>query len=141
MTAKAPPAGYQPIVSENPFGKAVGPIFEKIEGEGWVRGFRVEDKHTNRAGIAHGGVLMTFADIVMSQAVYKLSPGMFVTAQMSCQFISPAILDAWVEGRAEVVRRTSDLAFVEGRIVSQGKPVMTASGLFKILKAPRPVSR
>lgn len=127
------PKGFEPIKSENPFGQAIGPLFEKNEGEGWVRGFKVEAKHTNRANIAHGGVLMTFADIVLARAVMDVAPLPFVTAQMSCQFIAPALLGAWIEGRGKVSRRTRDLVFVSCELTSGPTPVMTATGLFKVL--------
>lgn len=128
-----PPAGYEPIKSENPFGAAVGPLYEKKEGEGWVRGFRVENKHTNQGGIAHGGVLMTFADIVMARAVLDVADLPFVTVQMNAQFTAPARLGAWVEGRGFVTRRTKALAFVRCEIEVEGNPVLASSGIFKIL--------
>lgn len=127
------PEGFEAIKSENPFGQAVGPIFEKKEGKGWVRGFRVEEKHTNRAGVAHGGVLMTFADIVLSRAVLGVAPLPFVTAQMNCQFVSPALKGAWVEGRGKVTRRTRDLVFVSSELKSGPTPVLVATALFKLL--------
>ena len=132
-----PPEGFEPIVSENPFGKAVGPIYEKRDGETkgdqWVRGFLVEEKHTNRVGVAHGGVLMTFADIVLATAVLAATKTPIATIQLNTQFISPARLGAWIEGRAVVTRHTKALAFVKGEITSSGKPVADVSGIFKIL--------
>lgn len=124
---------FEAIISENPFGQAVGPILEKKDGEDWVRAFRVEEKHTNRAGVAHGGVLMTFADIVLARAVLDVAPLPFCTAQLSCQFIAPALLGAWIEGRGKVTRRTRDLVFVGCEITSGPTPVMTATALFKLL--------
>lgn len=126
-------ADFEAIISENPFGQAVGPILEKKDGDDWVRGFLVEEKHTNRARIAHGGVLMTFADIVLARAVIEVAPLPFVTIQMSCQFISPALLGAWIEGRAKVTRRTRDLVFVSCEITAGPTPVLTATALFKML--------
>lgn len=127
------PKGFEPIISENPFGKAVGPIFEKSDKEGWVRGFHVEEKHTNKAGIAHGGVLMTFADIVLARAVFEVAELPFATAQMNCQFVAPGLKGAWIEGRGKVIRRTRDLVFVECDITSGPTPVMKATGIFKVL--------
>ena len=127
------PEGFEPIISENPFGQAVGPLFEKKDDDSWVRGFRVEEKHTNQGGIAHGGVLMTFADIVMARAVLGVADLPFVTAQMNAQFTAPAKLGAWVEGRAHVSRRTKDLAFVSCEVIAEGVPVLISTGIFKIL--------
>ena len=127
------PEGFEPIISENPFGQAVGPLFEKKDDDSWVRGFRVEEKHTNQGGIAHGGVLMTFADIVMARAVLDVADLPFVTVQMNAHFTAPARLGAWVEGRGFVTRRTKDLAFVRCEIEVEGNPVLASSGIFKIL--------
>lgn len=127
-----PPAGFKPIISENPFGKAVGPILERRKDGSWVRGFIVEKKHTNRAGVAHGGVLLTFADIILATAVLEITKQPIATVQINAQFISPALLGAWVEGRAEVTRRTKDLAFIKGSITSGNKPVMNVMGIFKL---------
>ncbi len=126
-------ADFEAIVSENPFGQAVGPILEKTDGDDWVRGFLVEEKHTNRARIAHGGVLMTFADIVLARAVLEVAPLPFATVQMSCQFVSPALLGAWIEGRGKVTRRTRELVFVSCELTSGPTPVLTATGIFKTL--------
>ncbi len=128
-----PPEGFRPIISENPFGKMVGPIFEKKNRKNWVRAFRVEEKHTNRAKIAHGGALMTFADIVLATAVWEEVQAPFVTVQMDSQFVSPARVGAWVEGRATITRRTTDLVFVHGLLSASEKPVLSVSGIFKIL--------
>lgn len=128
-----PPEGFQPIISENPFGQAVGPIFEKKEKDAWVRGFRIEEKHTNRAKIAHGGALMTFADIILATAVWEELQAPFVTIQMESQFVSPARIGDWVEGRAAITKRTKDLVFVNGLLSAAEKPVLSVSGIFKIL--------
>lgn len=132
MTEKIP-EGFRPIISENPFGKAVGPIYEKTGKDGWVRGFLVEEKHTNRGGFAHGGVLMTFADIVLATAALEVADLPFVTIQMNSQFVAPAHLGFWIEGRGRVTRHTKDLVFVNAELSADGKPVMAASGIFKIL--------
>jgi uncharacterized protein (TIGR00369 family) len=134
MSAKSViPPGFHPIHSENPFGTLVGPIYEKRDGAGWVRGFAVREALTNRAGVVHGGMLMTFADILLSRAVLDAAKPPFATIQLESKFISPALNGAWVEGRARVLRATRELVFAEGTIASLGKPVMAVSGIFKIL--------
>jgi len=129
----APPAGFLPIISENPFGKMIGPVYERRSGDDWVRGLYIEDKHTNRAKIAHGGVVMTFADIVLATAVWEQIKKPFVTIQMDTQFIAPARLGAWIEGRASISKITRELAFVNGELTSGPSPVASVSGIFKIL--------
>jgi uncharacterized protein (TIGR00369 family) len=127
------PPGFKPIPSENPFGAAAGPVYEKTGKGGWVRGCRIEKRHTNRAGVAHGGMLMTFADIVLARAVADVAKGPFATIEIEAKFVSPAVEGAWIEGRARVLRATREVAFVEGSVVSKGNAVLAVSGVFKFL--------
>ncbi|MGF1606651.1 MAG: PaaI family thioesterase [Rhodothalassiaceae bacterium] len=127
----APPPGFAPIRSSNPFGKANGPIYHREDEAGWARGFRVEDKHCNAGRVAHGGMLMTFADILLAQAVLKQTPPPFVTLRLVSDFVAPAPLGAWVEGTARVIRSTREIVFVEGMVFADGAPSLNVSALFK----------
>jgi len=132
MIAKAnPPKGFQPIVSTSPFGWENGPMFETQEGESWARGFRVMEKHTNVAGMCHGGMLMTFADIFLSRAVMDVAPFPFVTVRLTTDFIGPAKLGDWVEGTAIARGAGNKLVAVSGEIYTEQSIVGTVSGLFK----------
>lgn len=134
VTQANAPEGFTPIISSNPFGAHIGPIFEKIEGDGFVRAIRVSDKHLNSGGVAHGGVLMTFADIVLGQAMLNATGGgPAVTVRLVSDFIAPAKDGVWVEGRAEVSRAGKTLIFVSGALTVEGKTIFTAQGTFKPL--------
>ena len=128
---RTPPEGFEPIVHSNPFGAHIGPIYEREQNGDFWRGFYIAKKHANSAHIAHGGVLMTFADIVLARAVMRETNGMAVTVRMTCDFLAPARLNAWVEGTAKVSRSTKSLVFVDGTLSVAGKPVFSAQGLFK----------
>ncbi len=54
---------------------------------------------------------------------------------MSCDYLAPAPLGAWVEGRAEVVRITRNLLFAQGLATADGEPCLRANGIFKITSA------
>lgn len=132
---KSIPAGFEPIVSSSLFGGRNGPVYEKtLDGGDWVRGFLAEDKHGNAGGFVHGGMLMTFADIFISRAVLEVAEPPFVTLRMGCDFISPAFIGSWVEGRAQVTKRGREIIFLEGRITSRDKVVMNVTSQFKILR-------
>ncbi len=103
-----------------------------MDGE-WVRAFRIEEHHTNAAGIVHGGMLTTFADIVLAQAGLREVGGPILTVRMVTDFVATGKLGAWVEGTARVRRRTRTLVFVEGELRASGRVLMAASGVFKIL--------
>ncbi|MCK5574452.1 MAG: PaaI family thioesterase, partial [Sphingomonadales bacterium] len=126
------PEGFEALPRYNPFGTLTGPLYEMRQDDGsWVRGFRVEEKHTNRMKVAHGGMLMNFADMVLGCAVMDQNHGGFVTIRMTTDFVSPALLGSWVEGSAEVQDVDNGVFTVKGEITSRGKTVLNISGLFK----------
>ncbi len=124
------PAGFAPITHSAAFGAMIGPIYERTDAEGFVRAFRVEERHTNGRGVLHGGMLMTFADIVLAQAGFVAGAGPAATVRMAIEFVAPGRLGEWVEGRAQVSRRTRSLIFARGEISVDDRLLMTASGLF-----------
>jgi uncharacterized protein (TIGR00369 family) len=135
LNPKSVPEGFAPIESSNLFGGRSGPIYEQdLADDGWVRGFLVEDKHCNAAGIVHGGMLMTFADIFLSRAVLEVAEPPFVTLRMGCDFVSPAFKGCWVEGRAQVTKRGREIIFLQGQVTSRGKTVMNVTSQFKLLR-------
>ena len=127
----APPEGFEPIVSSSNFGWENGPIFEKVNGSSWTRGFRVADQHTNAGGMCHGGMLMTFADILLSRAVLEVVQPPFVTVRLTTDFVGPAKKKDWVEGVAKVVGQDDGLVSVSGRIYTRAATVVNTSALFK----------
>ena len=127
------PEGYSPIQSSNTFGAINGPIFEKRDADGWARGFMPEDRHSNMAGIVHGGMLMTFADILLARAVLEVAEPPFVTLRLVGDFVSPAFKDNWVEGRARITSQTDSIYLVEGEVKSRSKLVLQVTGSFKKL--------
>jgi uncharacterized protein (TIGR00369 family) len=132
--AANPPDGFVPISHTNPFGAGIGPIYECEKNGKFVRGLYIRPELSNSAGIAHGGVLMTFADIVLARGVMQEIGGMAVTVRMVSDFMAPVLVGAWLEGRAEVSKVTRSLVFVSGELSVKGKVVFTAQATFKPLK-------
>lgn len=129
-----PPEGFEPILSNSPFGWENGPIFEKQTDTGKVRGFRVAERHINAGGACHGGMIMTFADILLATAVFEVAEPPFVTVRLTTDFLGPAFLGQWVEGQARVTGEEDGLVAVTGEISSEGKSVASVSGLFKCIR-------
>jgi len=98
-------------------------------------------------GIVHGGALSTFADMALGCAAgHHLRGGAplddpktshFVTVQLQVQFLAAAQVGAMIVCRPEVVRATSQLLFVRGILESNGRPVVSADGIFKTLDAAK----
>ncbi|WP_286828400.1 MULTISPECIES: PaaI family thioesterase [Kordiimonas] len=134
VAAANPPAGFEPILSNSPFGWENGPIFEKTDDSGKVRGFRVADRHINAGGACHGGMIMTFADILLATAVFAVAEPPFVTVRLTTDFIGPAFKDEWLEGRACVTGIDDGLVAVTGEMRAGDRAVASVSGLFKTIR-------
>ncbi|HTO40159.1 MAG TPA: PaaI family thioesterase [Rhizomicrobium sp.] len=136
MTDTPIPDGFSALsLGDWGFIPANGPLYGKQDEGHFLLGFRVEDRHCNPARICHGGMLMTFADMqlpfgIRLQAV--ADPGFLPTVSMSAEFMAPAPLGAWVEGRTDVLKTTRNLAFAQCLVTADGAPVLRASGIFKM---------
>ncbi len=102
-------------------------------------GFRVLARHTNPMGNCHGGMLATFADMLLPMLAHRQTPELrnqfLPTVSLQIDYLSPAPLGAWVQGEAQVLRTTRSLVFAQGLVSSDGVPSMRVSGIFKIGKA------
>jgi len=139
--ADGPPPGFAPVDGRSGFGSLVGPMYQKLEDGRLYRGFRVEPKHTNRLGIVHGGMLLTFADTLLGAGLRHAlgGPRPAVTVKLSTDLVMAAPLGAWVEGTAEVTRAGRSLVFVRGRAWTHRRTVLTAEGVFQLLAARKRV--
>lgn len=110
-----------------------GPLCFKKTEHGLILGLRVEERHCNPMGICHGGMLMTFCDMVMPMAAnFANRLAQFLpTISMTTDFVSPAKRGAWLEGRTDVLKVTRNLVFAQTIITADGVPAVRASGTFK----------
>ena len=128
------PEGYTVLPWHRGFGRQVGPLFEKTDARGAVRGFRVGEHHTNGMMNAHGGMLMTFADLAWGSAIEDDDDTWWVTIRLVCDFLSGAPHGSWVEGQGEVVSVIDNIHTVKGRIWPGDKLLMTGTGIFKTIE-------
>ncbi|MGH8696800.1 MAG: PaaI family thioesterase, partial [Burkholderiales bacterium] len=62
------PPGFAKLDSTSPFHELVGPLYEKRDGRTVTIGLLVAEKHKNRRGIVHGGMICTLVDFAMGHA-------------------------------------------------------------------------
>ena len=131
------PEGFVARRAGGPFLEPIGPIWQRPGEGGSVFGIRLERRHCNNQAVAHGGMLATFADIVLGIGGGEQggTSGHFVTVSLATDYLAPAPLGAWLECRPALLRRTSRLIFVEGRFEADCVPVLRASFFFSL---PRP---
>jgi uncharacterized protein (TIGR00369 family) len=129
------PAGFAPLRLNMGLLEVLGPLYGKWAEDRLVLGFRVERRHCNPAQVAHGGMLATFADMLLPIAARfhsKAELGFLPTVNLTCDYLAPAPLGSWVEGRADLVKTTRNLLFAQGLATADGEPVLRANGIFKI---------
>jgi len=133
----AVPAGFVPLPfkGDEHFLSLTGPLYAKRENKTLVLGLRVEQRHCNIAGICHGGMLMTFADMQLGLGARFDSEeefGFMPTVSMTADFLAPAPRGAWIEGRTDLLRSTRNFLFCQCIVTSNGAPAMRASGIMKL---------
>ena len=137
MTEIQAPEGYKQLKGISPAEDDIGPFFYRKEGDGLLRmGFRVQAKNCNGIGSAHGGVMMTFADYVATMVALSGVKENCATISCTTDFMGAALKGDWVEGTAEVMRRTKSLAFVRGELRVAGDCKMTFQVVMRRLSKP-----
>jgi acyl-coenzyme A thioesterase PaaI-like protein len=78
-------------------------------------------------------MLLSLADMLLGPgAEFEIKSGRFLpTISISADFLAPAPLGAWVEGRAEILRTTGNFLFAQCLVTADGNPAMRASGVMK----------
>jgi uncharacterized protein (TIGR00369 family) len=132
------PAGFVPLQVPGEFIRVNGPLYLRHEGGLVLLGFRVEPRHTNPMGICHGGMLASFADMLLPISVHhkRADVGMrfLPTISLQLDYLAPAPLGAWVQGEAQVLRVTRTMVFAQGLVSADGEPALRVSGIAKIGK-------
>lgn len=113
----------------------VGPLWQRmVDGEPEYA-LVAQDKHHNRRGMVQGGLLMTFADRACGMAARFVSgrPTM-ATVQLDVHFIDAGKIGETLMTRPRVIRTTRSLVFVTTEVKANDRTIVTANGVFKILK-------
>lgn len=134
------PAGYVLVPWHRGFGRQVGPLYVRDSEGGRHFGFRVQEHHTNGLSNAHGGMLMTLADVAWGNLISVQRSSFWVTVRLTCDFLSAAKLGDWVEAGSELLHQEHDLYTLRGRVWAGDKTLLTGVGVFKAVgrREPRP---
>jgi acyl-coenzyme A thioesterase PaaI-like protein len=134
------PEGYVALDWRRGFVRQIGPLYRRQLNGSYAMAFRVEEHHTNGMANAHGGMLMSFADMAWGHVVSVETSSYWVTVRLTLDFLSSAKVGEWVEGASDVLSRVDDLFIVRGRIWTGDRTLMTGTGVFKPIQRrdPRP---
>lgn len=121
------------LVSGTAFEDYVGPLYFQEDAAGRaVCAARVERHHGNPDGSAHGGFLMTLADMslfAISRRALDYKPA--VTVSLTSEFLGPAPVGEIVRASGEVTRAGGSLIFVRGLLTAADAPALAFSGIIR----------
>ena len=134
------PEGWAPLFRTSPFLDAIGPFHQRESADGFIVGLRIQPKHANARGLAHGGVLMTLADIALGyRSAFSVDPpASLTTASVTTDFAGSAKVGDWLEAHVEVQKVGGRLAFANAWLVVDGQRIARASAVFARNSGPRP---
>lgn len=112
---------FEPL-DPSPFTELIGPVYLRSADSVPVLGIRVTAEHANRQGRAHGGLLMTLADIAVSRAsVASLPPGATIaTADLNISFLESVGEGQWLEAVPSVDRVGRSLIHASCELLAEG---------------------
>lgn len=128
------PENFKPLFRSSPFLDLIGPFYYREDSTGFVIGLRVEEKHTNARGLAHGGLFMALADIALgySAAFQRDPPLKLVTTSLTTDFAGSAKIGDWLEAKVDIQKTGSRLVFANTFISSSGERIVRASASFLV---------
>lgn len=142
MTEQFPiPDGFKPVNRGGPFIAMLGPLYYKKQEQGCsIIALRIEDKHLNIRGIAHGGMLVTLADSALGIALSmsRTPPQPMVTVNLTTDFVDSAHPGDWVEAHVDIQRVGKRMAFANCYLHVGDKRILRASGVFALMPPVKP---
>jgi uncharacterized protein (TIGR00369 family) len=129
------PSGFERLHRGGPFMAGLGPLYCRQRDGAIVIALRIDARHTNMRGIAHGGMLATLADGALGIGLTlacedKMS---FVTVNLSTDFVAAARPGDWVEAHVDIQRIGKRMAFANCYLQVGEERILRASGVFAVM--------
>lgn len=126
------------MVRQAPFWELVGPFYEKVceDGTRYV-GLRIEERHGNVRGTAHGGLIATLVDIALGYNIACATGWTLpiATVNLSVDYAGAAQVGDWLEARVDLQRIGRNLIFANAFIYNGDTRITRASGVFSITQS------
>lgn len=132
------PEGYIALDWRRGFAGQIGPLYRRLDASGVTMGFRVDERHTNGMLNAHGGMLMSLADMAWGHVVSVETSSYWVTVRLTCDFLSAAKMGDWIEAGGETLSVEDGLYIVRGRVWCGDNTLITGNGIFKPIRRREP---
>jgi len=130
------PAGFEQHHSLTGFMELLGPVYVKTAGKQAIVALRIEKKHLNKGGIAHGGLLATLTDSAMGINLtrHQEAPKPMVSVNLTNDYLLPTRLGDWVEAHVTVEKLGASLGFARCNLMVGERCVVRAHGIFALLQ-------
>ena len=120
------------------FGTHVGPFYRPASAgaqpDTRLCGFLADDRHGNKRGVVHGGMLATAFDVALGNASWEAAEQLpSATVQLAVQYVGALKLGEFAVITSEVIKATRSLVFVRGVMRVEDRVIATADGVWKIL--------
>jgi uncharacterized protein (TIGR00369 family) len=106
------------------------------DAEGFAFLFETGEAFNNGRGVVHGGILATYMDHTIGRTARNAAGVPVATIQLDLHYLAPARPGDFVEARGRIVRQTRSVIFLTGELAVAGRPVLSASGIWKVLGQP-----
>jgi acyl-coenzyme A thioesterase PaaI-like protein len=134
LTSNAIPEGWVRRQAKA-FATHVGPFYTPPGGDKLQCGFLADERHGNKRGVVHGGMLATAFDVALGDACWEAAGQRpCATVQLNVHYIGAVQLGEFALVRSEVLKATRSLVFLRGVMRVGDRTVATADGVWKILQ-------
>ena len=133
------PEGFVPLDFGGPYFRALGGRHgRRLDGGGLLVGLRIDERHLNIQGFAHGGMLVTLADgaLGLNIAMARGQRGAQVTVSMTADYLSSARLGDWLEARVTITRIGRRMAYANCDLHVGSRQVLRSSAVFAFVDRP-----
>lgn len=128
MIARPDPSRLREVTSSE-FLRLVGPLYLEDAAADPTFWLRVDERHLNTMGGAHGGFVATLADVAAARGARLLADDgrAFRTVSLTVDFLAPAPRDEWLCAVTTLDRLGGRTAFAACRITAADQLVARAS--------------
>jgi uncharacterized protein (TIGR00369 family) len=133
------PEGFAPLDFGGAYFRALGPLHSRrLDDGGLLVALRIDERHLNIQGFAHGGMLATLADGVLGLniAIARRQRGAHVTVSMTADYLSSARLGDWLEARVTITRLGRRMAYANCDLHVGSRHVLRSSAVFAFVDRP-----
>ncbi len=138
MSASVAP-GFRPLsLARNPYIDPIGPLYGRMVDARFHLGLPIETRHCSPSGMAHGGLLMTVADmqLVIASNFQSGQQRFMSTVNLAADFIAPVPAGAFLQGSLDVLRVTRNLVFCQGLLRVDDTVALRFNGIVKPIGEP-----